>query len=84
MATQTLDGFLENAVLARKAGVTPRVVVRRFHADARSLGRQLEAESVAVDRTPECELVVGSVVLARGKIVESNGGYAFRVTEVMQ
>ena len=84
MAKKTLEQFLGSAAIARRAAVEPRVVVRRFAADASALERAALDGTVAVAGTPVCELVAGDVVLARGEIVESDGGPAFEVREVVE
>lgn len=83
MARKSLEEFLKTGVLARRAGVNARVVVRRFEANATALDRAADDGSVTVSGVPVCELVVGETVLARGEIVEADGQHVFQVKEVV-
>ena len=82
MARNPIERFLSTAAIARRAGVVPRIVVRRFEMDARALDQAAAGGSVTVAGAQACDLVVGDVVLARGEVVESDGRHVFQVREV--
>lgn len=84
MSGSTLERFLEQSPLARRARAEARIVIRRFTAPPARVEHALESGRMRVEAEPICELVVGGQVLARGEIVSEDGTYRFRVTEVME
>ena len=84
MATINLERFLAGSPIAKRARMDVRVVLRRFTASPREIDEGIRGGRLLVSGTPACELVAGGVVLARGTIVETENGPAFKATEVVE
>jgi hypothetical protein len=81
-----LERFLNDSALAEKVKLVPRIVVQRASLTPRELLEIRRAGNFGPvpEKEQICELEVGGVVLARGKIISRRGKVYFRTLQSVE
>lgn len=77
-----LRRFLEESSTAPRIALPSCVVIRRLKLSPRDVGVMTESATFTPSGDEVCELEVGGVVVARGKMVRKRGESWFKVTEM--
>ena len=78
-----IDNFLNTSPIASKVKLSAKVVLYRTQLSAKELiDIKRKGEFGPVDKEL-CELVSGSQVIAKGKIINKKGEYYFKVKELV-
>jgi len=84
MMNKSLDRFFSESAIAEKIRLESRIVLQRTKlspGDLVEISKKKEYGPVPQDERL-CELEVGGLVLAKGRIVKKRGEYYFKVTEM--